>query len=610
MAAARWLRSLRPWFSPDRKPQTPRKTTFKPALEALEDRALPSAVLTHHYDLNGTLADRLGGPSLVSHGGSLGSERYTFAANQGLRLEGALEDTGSFSIEVVAQLDSLDPFFKKLIDFEDLSSDYGLYVSGGAMQLYPGGTGMGGEVVTANTDFHFALTRDGATGETKVYFNGEWQQTYFGFYSDVAISWGNILTFFEDDFATGQYEAGTGSVDRILIYHGALSDDQVLGLLNEPPVVGVDQASVTVDEGQTAANTGSWSDSNGDFVTVSASVGNVTTNTDGTWSWSFTTADGPSDSQTVTITAVDSEGASATTSFQLVVNNVAPVINYVGTSHKDLEQPSANGDVTMWGRFSDAGSLDTHTATVAWGDGVVETVTVDQAAARFEGSHHYAHGGIFTVSVTLSDDDGAVVAGTTMAVVSGVSLVDGTLYVLGTSDRDKVEVDYVAARRSRPAALNVETRLAGGGTQTTSFAADQLQQIVVVAGAGNDYVKIDGDVPVSVLVLAGGGNDAVYGGNHGNVLVGGAGDDWMVGGRGADILIGGDGKDYLFGRDGRDLLIGGWTANSSSLSALDAALAAWQSRDRAAALAALGDLSDDFLRDRLRGGSGKNLLFS
>jgi len=101
---------------------------------------------------------------------------------------------------------------------------------------------------------------------------------------------------------------------------------------NAAPVTARDNASRTVNEGQTATNTGTWSDANpAETVTLTASVGTVTksgTNASGTWSWSFGTTDGPAQSQTVTITATDSTGMSSSTTFSLVVTNVAPTATF------------------------------------------------------------------------------------------------------------------------------------------------------------------------------------------------------------------------------------------------------------------------------------------
>jgi serine/threonine protein kinase len=69
---------------------------------------------------------------------------------------------------------------------------------------------------------------------------------------------------------------------------------------------------VTVNEGDTAVNTGTFDDvDTGDNVSITASVGSVSQvgSQSGTWSWSFGTNDGPAQDQTVTIKANDGNGA-------------------------------------------------------------------------------------------------------------------------------------------------------------------------------------------------------------------------------------------------------------------------------------------------------------
>jgi Bacterial Ig domain len=97
---------------------------------------------------------------------------------------------------------------------------------------------------------------------------------------------------------------------------------------NHAPTVSADNASVDVNEGSEASNTGLWGDADGDPVTLSASIGTVTESNDGTWSWSYTPDDGPADSQTVTITANDGHTTN-TASFALVVDNVAPTMGSI-----------------------------------------------------------------------------------------------------------------------------------------------------------------------------------------------------------------------------------------------------------------------------------------
>ena len=56
--------------------------------------------------------------------------------------------------------------------------------------------------------------------------------------------------------------------------------------------------------------------------------------------------------------------------------------------------------------FGDAGSHDTHTCSIAWGDGVTTTGTVTGGAC--DSSHTYAVAGARTITVTVTDDDGGI----------------------------------------------------------------------------------------------------------------------------------------------------------------------------------------------------------
>jgi len=56
------------------------------------------AGLIHDYQLNGSLADALGGPALVDLGGTLGADRFSFANNLGLRLTAGLPNPDNYSI--------------------------------------------------------------------------------------------------------------------------------------------------------------------------------------------------------------------------------------------------------------------------------------------------------------------------------------------------------------------------------------------------------------------------------------------------------------------------------------------------------------------------------
>jgi hypothetical protein len=115
--------------------------------------------------------------------------------------------------------------------------------------------------------------------------------------------------------------------------------------VNDTPTVVADNTQIAVNEGSIAGNTGTFNDiDQGDLVAITPSIGTITqTGTQaGTWNWSFSTTDGPVESQIVTITATDSGGEFATTSFDLVVNNVPPIVN------AGVDQTASEGDAVIF----------------------------------------------------------------------------------------------------------------------------------------------------------------------------------------------------------------------------------------------------------------------
>jgi PKD domain len=175
---------------------------------------------------------------------------------------------------------------------------------------------------------------------------------------------------------------------------------------NSAPTVTRDNASRTVDEGQTATNTGTWADANaGDTVTLSASVGTVTKNADGTWSWSYATTDGPAQSQNVTITATDNHGASNSVTFALTVANVAPTL----TAPADQTADEGSSKSFNLGSFGDPGADTPWAVDVDWGDGTPHTTFNATSIGTLDTkSHTYADDkvGGYTVTVKVTDKDG------------------------------------------------------------------------------------------------------------------------------------------------------------------------------------------------------------
>jgi uncharacterized protein YkwD len=99
-----------------------------------------------------------------------------------------------------------------------------------------------------------------------------------------------------------------------------------------------------------------------------------------------------------------------------------------------------------------------------------------------------------------------------------------------------------------------------------SFAASQVNRIVVVAEGGNDRVTIAGTLTKPTRIFGGTGNDTMNGGAGADEIYGGAGTDQLYGRGGADVLFGGAGTDTLNGGSGSN------SVNQGSPSRTDASV--------------------------------------
>ena len=183
--------------------------------------------------------------------------------------------------------------------------------------------------------------------------------------------------------------------------------------VNAPPVVtaGADQnvpegtslqlnpfAFTDADAGDTHTATIDWGDGSDDAGTVDQAGGTV--------SGTHTYAD--NGSFDVSVTLFDGQGGSGTATSTVTVTNVNPV---VVLSDQTIE-PGSTFEPSF--PYSDAGSGDTHTATIDWGDGsAVVDADIDLTGRTASGSHTYGTATstvfkVFTVTVTVTDDDGGV----------------------------------------------------------------------------------------------------------------------------------------------------------------------------------------------------------
>jgi hypothetical protein len=197
-------------------------------LASLTVSSAQAAILKHSYELNGSLADSLGGPSLVAAGGTLNATNYSFGANQGLSVSNTAGSNSDYSIELVFQLAELSSW-RRIIDFKDRAADTGFYNLDTSAHFYNIVTGPA-NAFAPNTNAHVVLTRDSATNQVTAYVNGV-QQFVFNDATGEAIfnAPNNILHFFIDDLVVPN-EVSAGIVDFIRIYDGDLTAQEVAAL--------------------------------------------------------------------------------------------------------------------------------------------------------------------------------------------------------------------------------------------------------------------------------------------------------------------------------------------------------------------------------------------
>jgi predicted acyltransferase (DUF342 family) len=110
------------------------------------------------------------------------------------------------------------------------------------------------------------------------------------------------------------------------------------------------------------------------------------------------------DQVTIGVTVTDDDDGVGTAGTMVAVNNLAPVITTVGADRTVFEDKDILFELV---EFNDMGTLDTHTAAIDWGDGSETKKEVTPGVNGFDvtAGHEYADPGVYTVSVTVADDD-------------------------------------------------------------------------------------------------------------------------------------------------------------------------------------------------------------
>ncbi len=277
---------------------------------------------------------------------------------------------------------------------------------------------------------------------------------------------------------------------------------------------------------------------------------------------------------TISATATDEDGTfAAGNTVDVTVANLVPVILNLSTDSSAVGDLGEGDTVTLSADFTDAGLIDTHTATIDWGDGTTSVGVVNQTTGMVSADHAYANGGTFEVTLTLVDNDSGAAIDTTGTVIAGVGLNNGVLQIIGTNDNDFVKVYKSWCSGD----MKVLSRIGGGPIQWETFDSSNVDEIEIILGGGHDLGFVSRRIHVDATLDGGDGDDLLFGGSGNDVLLGGAGHDVLIGRRGRDLMIGGTGSDFILGNSGEDILVAGTTAFDNNSAARDAIMAEWTS---------------------------------
>jgi hypothetical protein len=316
----------------------------------------------------------------------------------------------------------------------------------------------------------------------------------------------------------------------------------------------------------------------------------------------------PQDTYNISLTLRDDDSGTDTGAASILVKNVAPFVAAFTSDAVECGAKREGDTVHVTGSFVDVGTQDTHSATIAWGDGETTTAVITESGGlgTIAGEHSYSSGGIFRIVVTLTDDDTGETTERTFALITGVGVLDGQLQAVGTEQADGITV-------SRLGQDEFVVRASFIPNSSRKYPAESVTSIAMILCGGDDNATIAGTVDLPAYIAAEEGNDDIKGGGGPNVLLGGEGDDRVTGGSSHDILVGGEGADRIVGNGGDDILIAGTLGGADDpidqLDFLLALVVEWETeRDRTILRPKLIIGGDDD-EDRLTGSAGFDWFF-
>jgi hypothetical protein len=152
---------------------------------------------------------------------------YRFDKGCGLVYNDATKNfiaSGSYTIELYFRLDTIAGY-KKLVDFDSMKQDPGIYNQTGRIVLYPSFTSVD-SFIGAGVWQYLAITRNGSNKYMYINAKGKSAGTYIDVADQYKLGVNKLLTFFRDDKTTNG-EQSKGAVAMIQISNYAIDSNTI-----------------------------------------------------------------------------------------------------------------------------------------------------------------------------------------------------------------------------------------------------------------------------------------------------------------------------------------------------------------------------------------------
>jgi PKD repeat protein len=186
----------------------------------------------------------------------------------------------------------------------------------------------------------------------------------------------------------------------------------VLESLNSAPSINTLNVTTPINENDTTTLTATVSDPDSEDTTLSYQInwGDESINTTGSTSDGIINEihqyldDDEDDNYMIKLKTYDDDGEAAIQTINITVNNVAP--NITSISDLPADPVPVGSNVGLSATFTDPGLEDIHIASVDWGDGTNTSASINDRILT--NSHTYSEAGVYTLTITVEDDDGGI----------------------------------------------------------------------------------------------------------------------------------------------------------------------------------------------------------